>query len=203
MKNILLCVLLGAAAPPLTIGQDLPENARRAREEYSSLLHDPKRDPWQMPDNVVQSLAPKPNEIVLEVGDDGGGYFSRRIARTAQNVFVLNPSTALLQSVNAEAPPNQQTLAGPVSQVDFSFGIDTIFLYNTLGAFPSRQPYFLLASAILRPGGRIVVIDFKKQPPGAAQYTDATIIAEMAAAGLRLTQRFDYLPVQFFLVFQH
>lgn len=210
MKRILYCLLLGAACLARADNQNNQsnkENERQAREEYSGLIRDPKRDPWQLPDQVVQSLAIKQNENILEIGDDPGGYFGRRLARLARNVLVLNPSTGFLSAYLKEKPDNMQPITGAFDDFKLAGGpVDTIFLYNALPNLPSRQLYFVAAGAILGPHGRIVVIDFFKNtpPPGTPanrNITDGTVIAEMKAAGFQLAQRFDYLPYQFFLVF--
>jgi arsenite methyltransferase len=211
MKRILYCITLGVACLASADGQVIStsnkESERQAREVYSGLISDPKRDPWQMPDQVVQSLAIKQNENILEVGDDPGGYFGRRLARLARNVTVLNPSNGFLASYQKEKPDNLQPITGAFDDFKLSGGlVDTIFLYNALPNLQFRTLYFALAGAIVGPQGRIVVIDFFKNtpPPGTPpnqNITDATVISEMKMAGFQLAQRFDYLPVQFFLVF--
>ncbi len=59
----------------------------------------------------------------------------------------------------------------------------------------------------MRPGGRIVVIDFHKKalpvgPPVHAKLTPDEVTAEFQAAGFRLVRQLDFLPYQYFLVFQ-
>jgi hypothetical protein len=184
------------------------ENERQAREVYSQLLSDPKRDSWQLPDRVVQSLALKANEVVAEIGNDNDGYFARRIARFVSAIYVLNSQAAVLDSYKKEAPTNQQTFVSALG--DFQEGgkpVDTVFLYNTYAAIPARPLFLGLLNQALRPQGRIVVIDFFKNgpPPGlppSQQITQSLVVSEMKAAGFRLTQSFDFLPLQFFLVFQ-
>jgi hypothetical protein len=216
MNRILYYVMLGAAFlvgangqnKHATDNQSNKENERQAREEYSGLIHDPKRDPWQLPDQVVQSLEIKQNEKILEVGDDPGGYFARRFARLAKDVIVLNPSTGVLSAYQKEKPDNMQPITGALDDFKSTGGpVDTLFVYNALPDLPtSRVVYFTSAAGILAPKGRIVVIDFFKNtpPPGTPanrNITDTTVIADMKAAGFQLAQRFDYLPYQFFLVF--
>jgi predicted methyltransferase len=59
----------------------------------------------------------------------------------------------------------------------------------------------------LKPGGRIVVIDFfkKELPVGPAppmKISDAEVVAEFKAAGFTLTKRLDILPYQYYLFFE-
>ena len=59
----------------------------------------------------------------------------------------------------------------------------------------------------LKPGGRIVMIDFFKKklpvgPPESMKLSEEQVIAEMKAAGFGKVKSFDFLPYQYFLVFQ-
>jgi predicted methyltransferase len=60
---------------------------------------------------------------------------------------------------------------------------------------------------VLRPGGRIVVIDFQKRPlpvgpPVHMKLAPHQVTREFEQAGFRLARQFDFLPHQYFLVFQ-
>ena len=58
----------------------------------------------------------------------------------------------------------------------------------------------------LKPGGRIVVIEFYKKelpigPPPSMKLSDAEVIAELGSAGFTLSNRLDILPYQYYLFF--
>ena len=71
--------------------------------------------------------------------------------------------------------------------------------------------YFKKIAGALKPGGHLVVINFKPD----AQALDNTapapqfrtprdkVISELAQAGFTLTREENFLPYQYFLIFQH
>jgi predicted methyltransferase len=201
------CLLtLAMVWPVLAQSLDKAEESRRAREEYGRLLYHPQRDPWQMPEQVIRALAIKPGETIATV-EDSAGYFARRFAREAGRVYLVSGDLATLQYASKEKPPNLETIrALPTDPKLGSRTVDTIFLCNALTIIRERPAYYALLARSLSPQGRIVVIDFFKQnpPPGIAaegRITEDSITKEMAAAGFRKIQRFDFLPFQFFVVF--
>jgi SAM-dependent methyltransferase len=84
--------------------------------------------------------------------------------------------------------------------------VDLIFTSNTYHHLEARPAYFANARRYLRPGGRIAVVEYKRQ--GFFQWlfphsTEASEIeAEMEQAGYALARRHDFLERQHFLVFE-
>ena len=69
-----------------------------------------------------------------------------------------------------------------------------------------RASYFRNLRASLKPGGRIAIIDFRldspEGPPKAARIAPQRVIAELKEAGYGLARQHEFLPNQYFLVFQ-
>jgi len=66
--------------------------------------------------------------------------------------------------------------------------------------------YLLLLKRMLKPGGQVIHIDFKKQdlpvgPPPAMKIAREDLVKQMEAAGFRLAAEHVFLPYQYFLVF--
>jgi ubiquinone/menaquinone biosynthesis C-methylase UbiE len=85
--------------------------------------------------------------------------------------------------------------------------VDTIFFCDVLHHIDNRPAYFAKLLRALKPGGRVVVIDFYKRPtpvgPGLAmRISEEEALAEMTAAGLKLARRESFLPYQYFLFFE-
>ena len=82
-----------------------------------------------------------------------------------------------------------------------------IFICDTLHHISERPTYYPLLVKALRPGGRLVNVDFYKKPlpvgpPPVMKIDKQDMIAEMKSAGFHVAQDFDFLPYQYFLIFQ-
>ena len=70
-----------------------------------------------------------------------------------------------------------------------------------------RPAYLEKLKRMLRPGGQVVHIDFQKRdapvgPPTAEKIAREDLVREMEAAGFHLVAEHDFLPHQYFLVFE-
>jgi len=66
--------------------------------------------------------------------------------------------------------------------------------------------YFTALKAKLKPGGRVAIVDFRKDapqgPPVEFRFTSDQVLAELAQAGFQLQATHDFLPQQLFLVYR-
>lgn len=199
-----LFLLAAATAFPQAAHQHHPP---RSVEEYARILNDPKRDAWQKPAEVVAALDVKATETIADIGA-GTGYFSRRLAHHAARVYAVDIDEKLLEMAKKGAPANMQTIvAAPDDPRLPADSVDTIFFCDVLHHIESRPAYYARLSKALKPGGRIVIIDFYKKPlpvgpPVGMKLSEDEVIAELKMAGFRLAQSFDFLPNQYFLVFR-
>ncbi|HET8550136.1 MAG TPA: class I SAM-dependent methyltransferase [Bryobacteraceae bacterium] len=178
----------------------------RSAGEYARILEDPKRDSWQKPDEVLRALNLRIDEIVADLGA-GSGYFTRRLARAAGKVYAVDIDPKLLEIVSRDALPNVETVLATADDPKLpEAGVDTIFVCDVLHHIEGRPAYYQTLARALRPGGRIVIVDFQKKqlpvgPPVSMKLSDKEVIAEFGAAGFRLVHRHDFLPYQYFLEF--
>lgn len=187
-----------------------PESA----EEYIKALEDPGRDEWQKPDLVVDSLGLKLGDEVADLGA-GSGYFTIRLARVvgpAGKVYAVDVDPKLLEYIERRAKEEQleniQTiLADPDDPKLGSNSVDLIFICDVLHHINDRAKYYPLLSRALRPGGRLVNIDFHKRklpvgPPEEMKIDRKDVIKELGSQGFELAKEFDILKYQYFLVFE-
>jgi arsenite methyltransferase len=84
-------------------------------------------------------------------------------------------------------------------------GIDLIFTSNTYHHIENRARYFSALRKILRPGGRVAIIEFDRRSWLSGlfrHYTPSEFIKrEMEQAGYRLAHEFNFLDRQSFLIF--
>ena len=82
-----------------------------------------------------------------------------------------------------------------------------VLVVDTFHHIGNRAAYFAGVRKSLRPGGRVAIIDFRKDAPGDGppahfRFTPEQISADMDAAGFVLDARHDFLPRQHFLVYR-
>jgi ubiquinone/menaquinone biosynthesis C-methylase UbiE len=165
-------------------------------EEYAKVLEDPSRDEWQKPHDVVMALNLKPTDTIADIGA-GTGYFARRFAMHAGKVYAVDIDQKLLDIAGKDAPANLKTvLATPDDPRLPDDSVDVIFFCDVLHHIENRAAYYPKLAKALKPGGRIVVIEFYKKdmpigPPPSMKLSDDEVIAEFRSAGFTLAKRLD------------
>ncbi len=203
MKLFAPALAVAAAA----FGQVPGQHHHPSSAEYANVLEDPSRDAWQKPHEVVMALGLKPAETIADIGA-GTGYFARRFANHAGKVYAVDIDPKLLEIVRKEAPANLETvLAAPDDPRLPEQSVDTIFICDVLHHIENRPAYYPKLAKALKPGGRIVIIDFYKKdlpvgPPATMKLSDEEVIGELRQAGFRLTKRGEFLPYQYVLFFE-
>jgi ubiquinone/menaquinone biosynthesis C-methylase UbiE len=198
------CILAGGAVLPAQVPRQHHPPADAG--EYARILEDPSRDEWQKPHEVVQALALKGDETVADIGA-GSGYFARRLARHARLVYAVDIDAKLLEICAKNAPDNLKTVLAPPDDPQLAAAsIDLVFLCDVLHHIEGRGAYLNKLRRALKPGGRIVVVDFHKRalpvgPPPEMKIDHDEAVREFAAAGFRLSAEERFLPYQYFLVF--
>ena len=198
MSTILLLVLL-----------QVPHQQHPPRDaaEYAKILENPSRDAWQKPHEVMQALAPRPEEAIADIGA-GSGYFARRFAHHAAKVYAVDIDAKLLERVKEAKAANIETvLAAPDDPRLAEASVDTIFICDVLHHIDGRPAYYARLAKALKPGGRIVIVDFYKRklpvgPPPEMKLSEQQVQAELEAAGFRLEKSHTFLPHQYFVEFR-
>ena len=199
----------GHQPPP---GADHMQHRFDDPEAYAKSFDDPARDAWQLPSRVIDALALKPGQIVADVGA-GTGYFSTRIAKAAARptVFAVDIEPAmvahLIRRAAGEGLANMRAVQASATSPNLPEPVDVVLVVDTFHHIGNRAAYFAGVRAQLRPGGRVAIIDFRKDAPGDGppahfRFTPEQISAEMEAAGYVLDARHDFLPRQHFLVYR-
>lgn len=179
----------------------------QSSEEYARVLNDPQRDAWQMPHEVIMALGLKPTEAIADIGA-GTGYFARRFANHAARVYAVDIDQKLLDLAAQDAPPNLVTVLAAADDPKLpDASLDTIFFCNVLHHISNRPAYYKKLARALKPGGRIVNIDFQKKPlpvgpPESMKLAEEEVVKEFAVAGFVKTRDVKLLPYQYFQEFR-
>ncbi len=176
---------------------------------WSKVFDDPARDAWQRPDDVIAALTLAPTHAVADVGA-GTGYFAVRIARAVpagqviatdlepDMVRYLGDRALREQLANLTARRATATASGlaPAS-------VDRILVVDVWHHLGDRVAYARDLAAALRPGGKLVVVDFtleaERGPAVKHRLAPAAIIADLAAAGFTATLSAQVLPDQYII----
>ena len=161
---------------------------------------------------MIDALALTPGQIVADIGA-GTGYFSTRLARAAAapTVFAVDIEPAMVAHLTRRAATeglaNMRAVQASASSPNLPEPVDVVLVVDTFHHIGSRAAYFSGVRGQLRPGGRVAIIDFRKDAPGEGppahfRFTPEQISAEMEAAGYVLDARHDFLPRQHFLVYR-
>jgi ubiquinone/menaquinone biosynthesis C-methylase UbiE len=181
---------------------------------WAKVFESPERAKWQKPDEVVDALALKPGQTVVDIGA-GTGYFTRRFAKAvgpSGQAVGLDIEPAMVDYMKTDAKNRglknyHATLVKPDDAGLAPHFADVVFFCDTLHHIDGRIAYLRKLALALKPDGRVIVIDFRKKPlpvgpPLRDKLARKQVIAEFHAAGYRLIREHGFLPYQYFLEFQ-
>jgi len=194
-----------------------PHETHRSHEDpkaYIAMLDDPKRDTYQKPDEVIAALKLNEGEVIADIGA-GSGYFTFHLARhvgDAGRVYAIDVSPDMILHLNRRIRDLQlnnviSILAAPDDPLLADASIDRFFICDTWHHIENHPGYLTLLKKMLKPGGQIIMIDFKKVetpigPPLEMRIKRDDLVKEMEANGFGVQAEHTFLPCQYFLVFK-
>ena len=207
LSCLLSCTLtLAQAQAPNTHQHDF-----RDADKWAQVFDDPKRDEWQKPHEVMKALGLPQDATVADIGA-GTGYFSVRLSHLVPNgrIYAVDVETEMVKHLAMRAArqglANVIAVRGSPDDPRLPGKVDLAILVDTYHHIGEREAYFTKLRAMLKPEGRVAVIDFKPEapvgPPKATRLSAATVKAELDRAGFLMTEEFDFLPYQYFLIFR-
>jgi SAM-dependent methyltransferase len=180
-------------------------------EQWAKMFDDPERDKWQKPHEVIQALALKPDAIIADIGS-GTGYFSVRLSHMVPKGRIygvdIEPDMVKYLANRAKQSGLNNLIAVQAVPDDprLPEKVDLMIIVDTYHHIEGRDRYFRELHHYLKPRGRIAIIDYRMDAPGgppkSARSTPEAIEAELKAVGYVLVQTHDFLPRQYFLIFQ-
>jgi cyclopropane fatty-acyl-phospholipid synthase-like methyltransferase len=180
-------------------------------DDWARRFEDPARDAWQRPDEVVRLLALKDDAVVADIGA-ATGYFPVRVARVVPQgrVYGVDVESSMVDYLKARAERenlgNLRTVLAALDDPKLPEAVDLVMLVNTYHHLQDRPAYFARLTEKVKPGGRLVIIDFRKNssmgPPASAKLDPSEVTAELAQAGWVPSHSHQGLPEQYFLEFK-
>jgi arsenite methyltransferase len=181
--------------------------------QWAQVFESPDRARWQKPDEVVNALNLTRGQTVVDIGA-GTGYFTRRFGRAvgpSGTAIGLDIEPGMVDYMKADAKrlnlPNYKARLVKADDPELTpHSVNVVFFCDVLHHIEDRVTYLRKLVPALKPGGRVVVIDFKEQapigPPGPIRIARQEMIGQFRQAGYQLVNEHQFLPYQYFLEFE-
>jgi ubiquinone/menaquinone biosynthesis C-methylase UbiE len=175
---------------------------RRFHHSQAHRLDAPERLTWLPPDEVVQALEVRAGEAIADVGA-GTGYFAVPIAKAVGSrgvVFAVDAQPEMLELLRGKlAAAGRHNIRLIRAEADAT-GLpestcDLVFLANIWHEFENRALVLEEAHRILKPDGRIAILDWRPDvereagPPLEHRISAECAEEELAEAGFKDVSR--------------
>ena len=182
--------------------------------EGAAWLERPEREQEEAPGKAIAALNIRPGEVIADIGA-GSGYYTLRLADVVGargRVYATDIQREMLalikKKIDARATGNVELVLGtetdarlPAAAIDLALMVD---VYHELA---QPQTFLRSLAAALKPDGRLVLIEFRKEdasvpirPEHKMSVREARM--ELEAEGFRFDRVIDVLPWQHILIFR-
>ena len=180
--------------------------------EGAAWLDRPEREREEAPSKAIAALGLRSGQVVADVGA-GSGYYAVRLAKAVGptgRVVATDLQPGMLDILRArvarERLANVEVVQGraddpvlPEKTFDLVLMVD---VYHELAA---PQVFVRKLKAALKPGGRLVLIEFRREDPRVPireehKMSVSQVLDELGADGFRIDQVIDVLPWQHIIV---
>ncbi|MDQ3441830.1 MAG: methyltransferase domain-containing protein [Planctomycetota bacterium] len=176
-------------------------------------LERPGREAEEKTQTLVDEIELRPTDVVADIGA-GTGYYSFRLAAKVPQGKVLAVDIQqemldlLTAAAKAKAVTNVEPVLGTTSDPKLpKDGVDVVLMVDSYHEFDQPREMMDAIVRALKPGGRVVMVEFRAEDPGVRikplhKMTEAQAVQEMAAAGLRHVETKAVLPIQHLMIFE-
>ena len=216
-----LAVALAAAlvvTPGIGSAQQHPVSGRTIAKVMShqaaAWLDRPEREREEAPREAIKALKIKEGESIADVGA-GSGYYTVLLARAVGErgrVYATDVQPEMLELIKRKVARDQlsnvEVILGSEDDPRLPAGaLDLILMVDVYHELARPQTMLRALKRVLRPGGRLVLIEFRKESPDVPireehKMSVAEARAELEAEGYKFDKVIDVLPWQHILVFR-
>jgi SAM-dependent methyltransferase len=182
--------------------------------EGAGWLERPEREREEAPSKAIAALDIKPGQVVADVGA-GSGYYTARLAErvgATGKVYAsdLQPQMVALLEQRVARDRLTQVEVLQATETDPRLppaAIDLILMVDVYHELARPQEVLRQLRAALKPDGRLVLIEFRKESPWVPIREEHKMSVrearlELEAEGYRFERVIDVLPWQHILVFR-
>jgi ubiquinone/menaquinone biosynthesis C-methylase UbiE len=205
-----LALLIAVATAGGVLGQEVPPEINKAFRnpnvaEYIKRFESESREIYAQREAIVQTVGLKPGMAVADIGA-GTGLFTRLFADRVGpegKVYAVDIAVPFLKHIATEAAKRGQsqiqTIEGSQDSTNLPAGsVDVAFLCDVYHHLEQHPRVLASIHVALRPGGRLVVIEFDRREGVSSDFImkhvragKAQFIAEITAAGFEPMQTAD------------
>ena len=179
-------------------GIDWLERDEREMEENTSLL--------------LKNLAVKPGMVIADIGA-GSGYHSALLSKLVGigKVFAVDVEPEMIAYLNERIKQEKLSRIIPVLSAEQEVSlpentVDMMLLVDVYHEFAYPYEMALSMRAALKPGGKLVLVEFRSEDPNVPiksihKMSKAQAIKEFKAAGFVFDKNIDNLPWQHCMIF--
>jgi ubiquinone/menaquinone biosynthesis C-methylase UbiE len=210
VRTIVCTSFAVVAIAPGALGQDQPSEINKPFQNpdlaaYIKRFESESREVYVRREAIVSALGLKPGMAVADIGA-GTGLFTRQIADAVGpegKVYAVDISKPFLDHIGREARKRGQTqiqtVQGTQETTNLAAGsADVAFLCDVYHHLEQHPRVLASIHRALRPGGRLIVIEFDRREGVSSEFTlkhvragKAQFLAEIAAAGFELLETPD------------
>lgn len=217
--RIAAILLVVAVSATLILAQGRhPISGRRIADvmghQGAAWLERPEREAEEAPTKAIAALKIQAGQMVADIGA-GSGYYSVRLADAVGprgRVFATDVQPEMLALIRNKLD------AAPIGNIELVLGtetetglpnasIDLAIMVDVYHELAQPQAFLRSVKRALKPDGRLVLIEFRKEDPRVPIRDEHKMSVreaqrELEAEGLRFERVIDVLPSQHILVFR-
>jgi ubiquinone/menaquinone biosynthesis C-methylase UbiE len=184
-------------------------------QQWLSTFERSGREVYDRRQDVVQALGLKAGMDIADIGAGTGFYsllFAEQVGNSG-NVFAVDITDDFVRNIKRRASENNLNNIHAVlskqkdTRLD-SHSIDMAFICNTYHHFEYPQSMLASIYSVLRPGGTLIIIDYRKQPGTSSSWVMShvrsgkqSVIQEIEQAGFKFDSEPAILKENYFLRF--
>ncbi len=183
---------------------------RKFDPRHLDVLNSPERFDRENPDVIWNELGLRDPKVLVDLGA-GTGFFAVPFSRKMRGgtVHACDLQQEMLDWLAEHLPDDARGSVHPVKMEEASVPLpdgiaDLVYMINLHHELEDRRAVVLEARRLLKPGGTVLIADWKKGdtpvgPPQEIRVSEEEIVADLRSAGFRDIRTHPVLPYHSFV----
>jgi ubiquinone/menaquinone biosynthesis C-methylase UbiE len=138
--------------------------------KHVDVLEEEARKTWQNPEEILNTVDLKPNFVAVDLGC-GSGFFTVPLSQKVHKVYAIDVQEKMLEFLRKKIRKLKITNVEPLlsKSKEIPLGdesVDFLVSVNTLHEFDDRETVIEEIKRVLKRGGMVLIVDFKKEDTG-------------------------------------